>query len=94
MRLNKTSYVHVTIRKLCQLLAYLTSMELTTDLTEEYNEIRFVGKLSYLTIDWSNKVCYAMSHRITKEEQAIIEEIMLYNNWLETGRKYQMQLHK
>ena len=93
MKLNNTTYVHIKIRKLCQLLAYLMNMELATDLSEEYSQIRFTGKYSYLTIDYDHKTCFALSHKITKKEQEIIEEIMICCQWLETGRRYQM-LHK
>lgn len=93
MKLNDFSHVHVRVRKLCQLLAYYTKMDLVSDLSNEFDCIRFMNKLSYLTIDYRNRVCYSMSHRITREEQQIIEEIMINLKWIEIGNKYQ-RIHK
>ena len=84
--LNRTSYVHVKIRKLCQLLAYLTDMKLVTEFDENFEDVRFVGKYGYLTIDYKHRTIFVMSHKITPQEQEIIEEIMLYLDWLETKK--------
>ena len=83
--LNRTSYVHDKIRKLCQLLAYLTDMKLVTDFDEDFEDVRFVGKLSYLTLDYKHNTIFVISHKITKQEQNIIEEIMICLDWLEVG---------
>lgn len=93
MKLNKTSYVHVKIKKLSQYLAYLTGMDLVTDLYSDFEDIRFISKLSYLTLDFKHNVVFSMSHKITKEEQAIIEELMICLDWLEVGNRYET-LHK
>lgn len=85
MKLNKHSYVHVKIRKLCQLLSYYTDMELTTDLSSNFNKLEFKNKLSYLIIDYEKNLCFAMSHKITRQEQEIIEEIMICLDWLKVG---------
>lgn len=89
MKLNNYSYVHVKIRKLCQMLAYYTDMTLVTDLNEEFTQLKFMNKLSYLIIDYDKNLCFAMSHKITKQEQQIIEELMICLSWLEVGKRYQ-----
>ena len=88
MKLNTKSYVHVKVRKLCQLLSYYTDMELTTDLSSNFNRLEFKNKLSYLIIDYEKNLCFAMSHKITRQEQEIIEEIMIYLDWLRVVGQY------
>ena len=85
MRLNSTSFVHQQIRKLCFQLELLSGMKLVTDLSDEFYEIRFTFKLGYIVIDYRKNACFVISHRLTKEEVATIDDIMTYCNWLELG---------
>lgn len=88
MKLNTTSYVHVTIRQLCLQLELLSGMKLITELSEEFDEIRFIDKYGYIVIDYKKEACFTLSHRITKKETDTISDLMIYLKWLETGRKY------
>lgn len=88
MKLNTTSYVHVTIRQLCLQLELLSGMKLITELCEEFDEIRFIDKYGYIVIDYKKEACFTLSHRITKKETDTISDLMTYLKWLETGRKY------
>lgn len=94
MKLNTTSYVHKKIRLLCFQLQQITEMRLITDLNANFNEIQFVGKLSYIIIKYKRKACFALGHHITKVEWQTIQDIMLYLDWLETGKKYQKKCYK
>ena len=93
MKLNNYSYVHVKIRKISQYLEHLTDMKLITDFNEDFEDVRFVGKLSYITLDYRHHTCFAMSHHLTKQEIQIIDEIMVCLNWLEIGERYSIE-HK
>lgn len=93
MKLNNNSYVHLKIRKLCQLLAYETNMQLVTDLDKEFKKLRFANSLSYIYIDYDKNLCFSMMHKITKQEQIIIEELMVHLRWLEIGKRYKTR-HK
>lgn len=92
MKLNETNYVHVKIRKMCQIIAYYSGMEQITDLSKDFKDIRFTNHVSYLTIDYKRNTCFSMCHRITKEEQELIEELMIYLNWLDTGYRVHKRL--
>ena len=87
--LNNHNYLHVKIRKLLKYLEYLTDMKVITDLDQDFEDVRLVGKLSYITLDFKHNTCFAMSHKITRQEMEIIEEIMISLDWLEVGRRYQ-----
>lgn len=89
IKLNNTSYVHVTIRKLCLQLELLSGMKLITDLNEEFEQIRFINSIGYIVIDFEKNACFTLSHKLDKKEMATINDIMLYCQWLETGRKYE-----
>ena len=67
-------------------------MALITNLSEEFEEIRFVNKLSYITIDYKNYACFSMSHHITEQEIKLIDDLMVYLNWIETGNKWRIKL--
>lgn len=88
MRLNETSYVHKKIRTLCNQLEFLTKTMMITNLSEEFNEIRFVDKYGYIIIDYKNNAVITLSNKVDPVEFKIIEDINLYCNWLEIGNKY------
>ena len=75
MKLNKTSYVHKVIRLFCFYLEQSTGLQMITNLDEEFEEIQFKGKLSYLVIDWKNEMYSVLSHRVTQKEADIIDDI-------------------
>lgn len=88
MKLNNTSYAHVTIRKLCFQLELLSGMKLVTDLSEEFDEIRFINSFGYIVIDYKRNACFTLSHKLDKKEMATIDDITLHCQWLEIGRKW------
>lgn len=88
MKLNNTSHVHLLIRKKCLQLELLTNMKLITDLNGEFVEIRFMNKLGYIVIDFRKNKCFALCHKIMPVEWQLIEDILIYCNWLEMGEKY------
>ena len=92
MKLNETSYVHKKIRHLCQLLEVSTGLQLVTNLGQEFQEIRFMGRLSYLVIDHQKQAIFTLSCRLTKEELEATKDLILYLQWLETGRRIQEQI--
>ena len=94
MKLNTTSHVHKKIRLLCFQLQQMTEMSLVTDLGAEFKEIQFAGKLGYIIIKYKRKACFALGHHITKAEWQTIQDILLYLDWLETGKKYQKKCYK
>ena len=94
MRLNEHSAVHVRIRKCCQQIELLANMKLVTDLSQEYDQIRFVNKLGYIHIDYRNETCFTLGIHLNDLELQIVKDIMLFNNWLETGEKIQNKIHK
>lgn len=91
MKLNHTSYVHVKIRQICQRLEKATGMKLITDLEQEFEILRFLSPLSYMTIDWQKQAYFTMSHHLTTEEEQEVQDLILYLDWLETGRRIQEQ---
>lgn len=88
MKLNNTSYAHVTIRQLCLQLELLSGMKLVTDLSEEFNQLRFVDSYGYIVIDYNNNACFTLSHKLTKKEIATIDDLFVHCRWLEIGHKY------
>lgn len=87
MKLNNTSYVHKVIRLFCFYLEQSTGLQMITNLDEEFEEIQFKGKLSYLVIDWKNEMYSVLSHRVTQKEADIIDDIITELTWLENGIK-------
>lgn len=94
MILNKTSYTHKQIRLACYILEQETGMTLKTDLSQEFQILKFEGKLSYLTIDYKKQVCFAMSHKLTKTEMELIDTIVVYIQWLEIENEYRKRHQK
>lgn len=78
MKLNKTSYLPVKVRVLCQKLECSTGMKLITNLSEEFEDVRFKGKISYVIIAFKEQAIYTLSHSLTKDEMAMIEDIIIY----------------
>ena len=82
MRLNNYSYVHKKIRLLCYQLELLTGLKCITNLSENFEEIRFMSPLSYITIDYKREAYYTMSVNVNKDVKETIEDIMLNTRWL------------
>lgn len=89
MKLNEKSYVHVKIRKLCKLLEQISGLENITDLGGEFDEIQFIGKYSYIIIDYKKETILLLSYKLSAKELEIIEDINFELNWLETGLRVQ-----
>ena len=87
MVLNTTSHVHKQIRLLCYQLEQFTGLQMITNLENEFEEVQFKGKLSYIIVNWKEESIYVLSHKITKDEMQTLEDIVLYLSWLETGKK-------
>ena len=85
MKLNNSSFVHVTIHKLCLQIELLSGMKLVTDLNDDFYEIRFVNAYGYIVIDWRRNACFSLSHKVDKKQMEAIQDIMLYCRWLEIG---------
>lgn len=94
MKLNNTSYVHKKIRLLCFQLEALTGLKRTTNLDEEFTQIRFMNSLSYIVIDFKKSVCFSMSYSMNKAELETADDIMLYCQWLMLGEKTALKLDK
>ena len=94
MVLNNHSFVHVKIRKLCAELEEITGLMLITDLNENFEELQFINKLSYIRVDYKNEVCFVLSHRITPKEITIIDDLLLYLSWLEIGYCYKKKMNE
>lgn len=94
MKLNTTSYVHVTIRKLCQQLELLSGMKLVTDLSNEFEQINFIDEYGYIVLDFQKMTCFSLSHHLTDLELEVAQEILEYCDWLETGRIWNERLNK
>lgn len=69
-------------------------MKMITSLDEEFQEIRFLDKLGYIIIDYNNEACFTLSHRMGIKEWQTVQDIILYLNWLETGKKVQEYIKK
>lgn len=92
MKLNEKSYVHVKIRELCKLLEQISCLENITNLGGEFDEIQFIGKYSYIIIDYKKETILLLSYKLSAEELEIIRDINLNLNWLETGLRVQAQI--
>jgi len=92
MKLNEKSYVHVKIRKLCRLLEQITGLINITDLGEEFEEIQFIDKYSYIIIDYKNETILLLSYKLSARELEIINDINFELNWLETGLRIQAEI--
>ena len=95
MKLNKTSYCHRQIRALCFELEQRSGLKCITDLDEEFEDIKFYGKLSYIRIDWLHNAIFTLSYTMDRKELQVAQDIILDLDWLETGKRVQdMILHK
>ncbi len=82
MKLNNHSYCHKRIRLLCYQLELLSGMKLVTDLSEEFEEVRFVDEFGYIIIDYWHNACFTLSHKMSKKEWETVEDLLLYLGWL------------
>lgn len=87
MKLNEYSHCHKRIRLLCFQLAQLTGMSLVTDLSKDFQEIKFQNELSYIVIDFKNEVIFSMSYHLENIELDTAQDILLYCSWLYTGER-------
>ena len=94
MKLNNTSYTHVTIRKLCLQLELLSGMKLVTDLSDDFYEIRFVNSYGYIVIDWRRNACFSLSHRVDNKQMKVVKDLLLYCQWLEIGAKIEEERNR
>ena len=94
VELNCHSFTHKKIRALCLQLELLSDMKLVTDFNN-FTEIKFIGKLGYITIDFNRNAIYTLGIKLTKLEMDIIKDIMTYCSWLVTADevKKNRQLH-
>lgn len=83
MILNKHSHCHVKIRLLLAKIESSTHTKLITNINEEFEEIRFINNLSYLIINYKEERYMTLDLKLTDDTKAIIEEIMVYLNWLD-----------
>ena len=88
MKLNETSYVHKTIRKLCNQLELLTDTKMITNLSENFNEIEFIDKYGYIILDYKKMRILTLSNKLGEVKFRIAEDILDYCDWLEVGNKY------
>lgn len=94
MILNNHSYAHKQIRLLCYQLELFTGMKMITDLSEEFDMIRFENKYSYLVINYLKNTYVTLSYHLDYKEEEIIADIMLHCNWLDIGHKIQARINK
>jgi len=92
MRLNEYSHCHKRIRLLCFQLAQLTGMSLATDLSKDFQEIKFQNELSYIVIDFKNEVIFSMSYHLANIELDTAQDILLYCSWLYTGEQIENRM--
>ena len=87
MHLNNTSYVHKLIRRNCSQIEALAGMKMVTNLSEEFEQIQFLNKLGYIIIDYQKNAILSLSHKMTDIELGLAKDIIMYLDWLETGKK-------
>lgn len=85
MKLNNYSHLHKRIAKACNQLALLTKTQLVTDLTDEFEEIRFLDKFGYIVIDFHRCAVYTLGHKLDNIEFMLAQDILVNCDWLETG---------
>lgn len=84
VELNCHSFTHKKIRALTLQLELLSDMKLVTDF-KNFDEIKLLGKLGYITIDFKRNAVYTLGIKLTKTELDIIKDIMAYCSWLVTA---------
>ena len=87
MKLNNYSYVHKQIRALCFLFEQSTGLKLLTDLSADFQDIRFASPLSYVTINFKRNTLFVMCIVLKKEQKEMLFEILTYLRWLLNGQK-------
>lgn len=94
MLLNNHSYVHKQIRALCFEFEQATGLKLVTNLSEDFQDVRFVSPYSYVTIDYQHNTIFVMCIKLQKDQTAIAIDIMQHINWLVTGQRVELLLHQ
>ena len=87
MELNTYNYCHKKTRQLLYLIEQKTHTKLDTDLSN-FEQIRFVGNMNYLIIDYKNRRYLTLNLKLTDQVKQIVEEIISNLEWLENGLKY------
>lgn len=87
MVLNNHAFVHKKIRILCYKLEEISGLKLVTNLNRNMVEIKLSGSYAHIIIDYRNSAILVLNHKLTDQEMLIIEDIMIYMNWLEVGEK-------
>lgn len=82
MKLNDTAYVHKEVRNLCSQFELVSGMKLITNLSEEFEEVRFLDKYGYVIIDFWEGSFYVLSHRLTYIELRLLIDIKIDLQWL------------
>ena len=72
---------------MCFQLTQLTGMSLVTDLSDDFQEIKFRNELSYIIIDFKNEVIFSMAYHLENAELDTAQDILLYSSWLFMGEK-------
>lgn len=88
MVLNNSSYVHISIRKICSQLELLSGMTFITDLDNEFVELRFMNKYGYIVINWRKNAIFTLGYKLDQVELDLAYTLMIYCNWLEIGEYY------
>lgn len=88
MKLDNISHCHKDIRMLCFQLETLTGLKCVTNLSEEFEEIRFTNSLSYIVIDFKRDAVYTMSYKLEKKEWETVKDILIDTTWLYVGHNY------
>lgn len=93
MRLNNHSYVHKKIRILCYAIEQSTNLKLITNFDNDFSDIRFMSRYSYLTIDYLHNTIFAMCIKLDKKQIEIIDDIITMLNWITIGETISKQKH-
>lgn len=88
MVLNNHAFIHKKIKVLCYRLEQLSGLKLVTNLSKQMKEIKFEGSFAHIIIDYRNNAIFVLNHKLIDQEIILIQDIMLYSNWLEIGEKY------
>lgn len=83
MKLNNFSYGHKMVRALCFALETKTKLPLKTNLSEEFDILRFENEYSYIIIDYQKEACFTLSYNMSKDEWNTVRDIMINLQWLD-----------
>ena len=92
MRLNTHSYIHKQIRASCYWFEQATGLKLVTNLSEDFQDIRFASPLSYVTVDYLHKTIFAMCIKLDKKQIQVLNDLIVFCDWLICGEEVQKYL--